>query len=58
MMAENGVAKGDFGEVFSRGGEWSSAFWRSVKEVEERRSVTAEVAVAIGLMEASIWDEL
>lgn len=64
MIAEKGVVSGVsaaaslLGSVFWDDVVDSSGLLRSVREAEERRSVTAEVAETIGLTEDSIWDEL
>lgn len=63
IIAENGVVNGisdtatflvpgSLGEASDFSGEL-----RSVRVAEERRSVTAEVAVVIGLMADSIWED-
>ena len=60
MIASNGVCKGcpssESLELAVEGGsEEAAGLVKSVKDAEERRSVTAEVAAA-GMLEAWCWE--
>ena len=61
-MAEKGAVKGwseDFSLEEDSGDEVRSpGLSRSVREVEGRRSVIAEVAVTMGLIGDLIWDDV
>ena len=59
MIAAKGVFKGAFGElaVFPKGEAVGSGVVRSVKEVEESRSATAEMG-PVGLFEDSICEDV
>ncbi len=60
MIAEKGVFSGSFeAEVCEPVGCWEDCgLVRSVSEAEERRSVTAEVAEAMVVLENSIWEDV